>query len=104
MSRFTRGLLAAPLLVLTAVAGVGLAPAAAEAAGVPATVKVRTSLMVRSAATLDSGVVGTLHNGDTVTAACSVTGQTVRGSVRTTDLWNRLSSGDYVTDAYVWSP
>ena len=103
MGRYTRRMLAGPLLVLAAGAGTGLAPGAAHAAGVSATVRVNSTLMVRAAAELDSKVVGTLSNGQQVTALCSVTGASVRGSVRTTTQWDRLSTGGYVTDAYVWS-
>lgn len=103
MGRYTRRMLAGPLLVLAAGAGTGLAPGAAHAAGVSATVRVNSTLMVRAAAELDSKVVGTLSNGQQVTALCSVTGASVRGSVRTTTQWDRLSTGGYITDAYVWS-
>jgi uncharacterized protein YraI len=103
MGQYTRRLLAGPLLVLAVGAGLGVAPGAANAAGVSATVDVRTTLKVRSAPSLDSDVVGSLRNGDRVTAVCGVSGQTVRGSVRTTDVWDRLADGTYITDAYVWS-
>jgi flagellar protein FlgJ len=103
MGRYTRRMLAGPMLVLAAGAGIGLAPGAAHAAGVTATVRVSSTLMVRSAAALDSGVVGTLSNGQQLTALCSVGGESVRGSVRTTTQWDKLSTGGYVTDAYVSS-
>jgi hypothetical protein len=102
MGRLTRRMLAGPLLVLAAGAGTGLAPTAAHAAaGVSATVSVRSTLMIRAAATLDSKVLGSLHDGQRVTAVCSVAGPSVRGSIRTTTQWDRLSTGGYVTDAYV---
>ena len=104
MGRNTRRMLAGPMLVLAVGAGLGFVPDAASAAstaGVPATVQVRSSLMVRSGPSLDSAVVGKLRNDDPVTAVCSVRGQTVRGSLRTTNLWDRLGDGTYVTDAYI---
>jgi hypothetical protein len=95
-------MLAGPLLVLAAGAGTGLAPGVAHAAtGVSATVSVRSTLMIRAAATLDSNVLGSLRNGQKVTATCSVAGPSVRGSIRTTTQWDKLSTGGYVTDAYV---
>lgn len=103
MGRYTRRMLAGPMLVLAAGAGLGLAPGAASAAGVPATVQVRSSLMVRSGPSLDSAAVGSLRNGQRITPVCGVPGQTVRGSVRTTNLWDRLADGTFVTDAYVWA-
>jgi hypothetical protein len=103
MGRNTRRMLAGPMLVLAAGAGIGLAPGTAHAAGVTATVQVSGTLMVRAAAALDSDVVGTLTGGQQVTALCGVTGESVRGSVRTTTQWDKLSTGGYVTDAYVVS-
>ena len=103
MGRYSRRMLATPILVLAVGAGLGLAPGAAGAAGVQATVQVRTSLVVRSGPALDSAAVGMLRNGQRVTAVCSVPGRTVRGSIRTTNRWDRLSDGTYITDAYVSS-
>jgi flagellar protein FlgJ len=95
-------MIAGPLLVLAAGAGTGLAPGAAHAAaGVSATVSVRSTLMIRAAAKLDSKVLGSLRNGQKVRALCSVAGPSVRGSVRTTTRWDKLSTGGYVTDAYL---
>jgi flagellum-specific peptidoglycan hydrolase FlgJ len=90
-----------PLLVLAVGAGLVAAPAAANAAGVSVTVEVRSMLKVRSAPSLAAGVVGSLRGGQKVTALCAVTGQSVRGSVRTTTQWDKLSSGGYITHAYV---
>jgi uncharacterized protein YraI len=101
MGRYTRRMLAGPLLVLAAGAGLMVAPGAANAAGIPATIDVRSMLKTRSGPSLAAKVVGTLRDGARVTAVCSVTGQSVRGSVRTTNQWERLSDGSYVTYAYL---
>ncbi|MFI5495676.1 sporangiospore maturation cell wall hydrolase GsmA [Actinoplanes sp. NPDC051859] len=101
MLRTARRLLTGPLLVAALGAGVVVAPEAAAAAGVSATIKVSGSLQVRSAPSLASKAVGTLRNGAKVTVSCAVAGQTVRGSVRKTNLWDRLSNGRYVSHAYV---
>jgi flagellar protein FlgJ len=93
--------LAAPMLALAVASGLVVAPAAAQAA--TATVEVRSMLKVRSAPSLAAEVVGTLRNKQRVTVVCGVTGQSVRGSVRTTNLWVRLSAGGYVTHAYLSS-
>ena len=103
MGSNTRRLLAVPLLTLAVGPALVVAPTAAQAAGVAATVEVRSTLKLRSGPSLASKVVGTLRNGRRVTVICGVTGQTVRGSVRTTNQWDRLSTGAYVTDAYVSS-
>nr|WP_296074337.1 sporangiospore maturation cell wall hydrolase GsmA [uncultured Actinoplanes sp.] len=101
MGQNTRRLLAGPLLALAVGAGLGIAPGTAQAAGVPITVEVRSTLKVRSAPSLAAEVVGSLRGGQRVTAVCAVTGQRVRGSVRTTTQWDRLSTGGYVTHSYV---
>jgi hypothetical protein len=104
MGRLTRRMIAGPLLVLAAGAGTGLAPGTAHAStGVSATVSVRSTLMIRTNATLDSEVVGSVRDGQKVTVLCGVDGPSVRGSVRTTTQWDKLSTGGYLTDAYVWA-
>ncbi len=92
---------AGPLLVLAVGAGLMSAPGAANAAGVSATIDVRSTLQVRSAPSLAAKAVGSLRDNQKVVALCSVTGQSVRGSVRTTVQWDKLSTGGYVTHAYV---
>jgi uncharacterized protein YraI len=103
MGLYTRRLLTVPLLTLAVGTGLVVAPTAAQAAGIPATVEVRSTLKLRSGPSLASKVMGTLRAGQRITAICGVTGQNVRGSVRTTNQWDRLSNGAYVTDAYVSS-
>ncbi|HEX5200000.1 sporangiospore maturation cell wall hydrolase GsmA [Paractinoplanes rhizophilus] len=97
----TRRLLAVPLMALAAGAGLVVAPGAAEAAGVTATVKVRTTLKTRSGPSLTAKTTGSLRNGQKVTATCRVNGPSVRGSQRTTKQWDRLSNGSYVSHAYL---
>ena len=81
-----------------------LAPAAAAAGGaVPGTVSIGTGrLAVRAAATSSSAQVGALKNKSKVTIACQVTGDAVvKGRVRRTDKWDRLTNGQYVSDAFI---
>ena len=101
MAQFTRRWFAGPLLAVAVAAGAGAVPGTAQAAGVTGTVHVRSTLKTRSGPSLAAKAVGSLHDGQRVTVACTVTGQSVRGSVRTTNRWNRLASGAYVTAAYV---
>lgn len=101
MGIHTRRLLAGLLLVLAAGAGLVVAPGAAEAAGVTATVEVRGTLKTRSGPALSAAVAGSLRDGQRVTAVCATTGSNVRGTVRTTTQWDRLSTGAYVTHAYL---
>lgn len=100
----TRRRFAGPLLALAVgAAGLGVAPGVAHAATIAATVDVASTLKVRFGPSLAAAVVGSMTDGQRVVVNCSVVGQTVRGSVRTTNLWDRLSDGRYVTDAYVRS-
>ncbi|MEV1288105.1 peptidoglycan DD-metalloendopeptidase family protein [Micromonospora sp. NPDC049679] len=58
-------------------------------------------LNVRAGATTASAVKSTLRDGSRITIACQQPGQSVRGNVRTTNMWNRLTNGQYVADAFV---
>jgi uncharacterized protein YraI len=97
----TRKLLTSSLLVATLGAGLVIAPAAANAAGVTATVQAGTTLKIRSGPSLTARIVGTLRNQQRVTVACAVVGPTVRGPVRTSNLWDRLGAGRYISHAHV---
>ncbi|GIF03159.1 sporangiospore maturation cell wall hydrolase GsmA [Actinoplanes siamensis] len=103
MRHSSRRLLTGALLVLAAGAGLGVAPTAAAAAGVTATVDVDSQLKVRAEPSLAAAVKGTLRDGQKITVSCSVTGQNVRGKVRTTAVWDKLSNGYYVSDSYIVS-
>ncbi|GIE31581.1 hypothetical protein Ait01nite_046260 [Actinoplanes italicus] len=101
MRHTTRRLFTGALLVLAAGAGAVTGPLAAQAAGVPVTVDVNSELKVRSGPSWTASVVGTLRDGQRITVDCAVTGQKVRGKVRTTAQWDRLAGGRYVSHAYV---
>ncbi len=47
------------------------------------------------------GVVGTVNDGTTVSVACSANGTTHSGRWGTTSLWNKLTDGTWVTDAFM---
>jgi flagellar protein FlgJ len=101
MLHTARRLLTAPLLLAALGAGLIVAPGAAEAAGVSATIHVGSTLKVRSGPSLTAKVVGTVRNKQKVTVACYVPGQKVKGSLRTTTSWDRLGAGRYVSHGYV---
>lgn len=61
----------------------------------------KAGLTVRAAASAASAAVGTLRNGAKVTLACSQPGPKTKGRVRTTDRWDRMTNGRYVSDAYI---
>ncbi|MDG6109859.1 M23 family metallopeptidase [Dactylosporangium aurantiacum] len=94
------------VLAMVAAATVALAalgPAAVAApASVPGTVSSgKVKLTVRAAPTAASAPVTALRTGAKLTIACWVRGPRTKGRVRTTDRWDRLTSGAYVSDAYV---
>jgi murein DD-endopeptidase MepM/ murein hydrolase activator NlpD len=92
------------------IATAGLATAALVASAVPSyaagsvtgTVSSgKTRLTLRAEATSLSAALGTVRNGTKVVVVCQVVGPKVKGRVRTTDKWDRLADGKYVSDAYV---
>lgn len=101
MRHTTRRLLTAAALVLAAGTGLGMAPATAYAAGYSGTVDVRKELTARSAPSTTAKHVGTIRDGAKVAIACAVNGTTVRGKVRTTKVWDRLTNGTYISHGYV---
>ena len=101
MLHTTRRLLTAGLLATAIGAGIVSAPQAASAAGVSAIVSVPSTSTVRSAPALTARIVGTVRNNQRITVQCVVVGTTVRGTVRTTNLWDRLSAGHYLSHGYI---
>jgi uncharacterized protein YraI len=59
-------------------------------------------LNVRAGAAVWAPRVRTVRNGTPVAIACQVHGQLInQGSTRVTDMWDRLSDGTYVSDAWI---
>lgn len=61
------------------------------------------ALNVRSGPGTNYSVVGTVANGASVTIYCQTTGTTVTGYYGTTNIWNRIGSGQFISDAYVYT-
>lgn len=61
------------------------------------------SLNKRSGPGTGYGVVGSVGDGATVTIACSANGTSHTGRYGTTSLWNRLSDGSWISDAFLWT-
>jgi flagellar protein FlgJ len=101
MLRTPRRLLLGPLLALCASGAVLVVSPAAANAATSATVSVRGTLTVRAAATSASAKMGSLKNKAKISIACKVNGQYIKGNVRKTAQWDRLTSGHYVSHAYV---
>ncbi|MEV6297997.1 peptidoglycan DD-metalloendopeptidase family protein [Actinoplanes sp. NPDC051861] len=63
-----------------------------------------TRLNLRRAPSASAERFGSVANGATVWILCQVTGQKITGTVRATNVWNRLANGAYASDAYVVRP
>ncbi|MDT0379925.1 peptidoglycan DD-metalloendopeptidase family protein [Streptomyces sp. DSM 42041] len=62
-----------------------------------------THLNKRTGPGTGHGLAGTVADGATVDIACSADGTSHTGRYGTTSLWNRLSDGTWVSDAYLWT-
>lgn len=60
-------------------------------------------LTVRSGPSTSSSAVGTVADGATVTISCQTTGTSVTGTFGTSNIWDRIGSGRYIADAYVYT-
>ncbi|MEU5879389.1 hypothetical protein [Spirillospora sp. NPDC047279] len=61
------------------------------------------TLNVRAAASTSAAIKGLAANRANVIIECSVRGQSVTGTYGTTDVWNRIGSGHYISDAYTYT-
>jgi peptidase M23-like protein len=72
--------------------------------GFSATVNTAGSpLTVRSGPGTGYSSVGTVADGQTVRIACQTSGTTVTGTYGTSSIWDRIGSGRYIADAYVYT-
>jgi murein DD-endopeptidase MepM/ murein hydrolase activator NlpD len=60
-------------------------------------------LTVRSGPGTGHRAVGTVADGTSVTISCQATGTSVTGTYGTSRIWDRIGSGRYVADAYVYT-
>lgn len=78
------------------------APAAASDAGGSGVVSTGGGrLNVRSTPSLSGKVVGTRNNASRLVLVCQVKGEKVNGRLRTTTMWNKVTGGGYVSDAFI---
>jgi surface antigen len=94
--------------VRVALAGaIGLSVVAGGAAiADAATGTIRTSaasLTVRSGPGTGYGAVTTIKKGTKVTISCQTYGSTVKGTYGTSNIWDKIGTGRYVSDAYVYT-
>lgn len=60
-------------------------------------------LTVRSGPGTGYASVGTVNDGATVSIQCQTTGTTVTGTYGTSNIWDRIGSGRFISDAYVYT-
>jgi len=90
----------AALVAVPLVCAVG-ADAATATGTVNTTGSPGPALTVRAEPTSRSAAVGHRADGATVTIVCQTYGQQVTGTYGTTNLWDQVKSGGYVSDAYI---
>ncbi|MGK5742427.1 peptidoglycan DD-metalloendopeptidase family protein [Micromonospora sp. URMC 103] len=62
-----------------------------------------TPLTVRSGPGTGYSAVGTVADGTRVTIQCQTSGTTVTGTYGTSSIWDRIGSGRFISDAYVYT-
>jgi len=62
-----------------------------------------TPLTVRSGPGTGYAAVGTVADGAKVTIACQTSGTSVTGTYGTSTIWDRIGSGRFIADAYVYT-
>jgi murein DD-endopeptidase MepM/ murein hydrolase activator NlpD len=78
----------------------GSAPASAATNVVGTVATGNTALNIRSAPNASASVVGSAPNGSKLTLVCQVRGQSIQGTVRLSNKWDKTSKG-YVSDAHI---
>ena len=91
----SRKLMAGGLAALTLLATAGAAMAA------PA--YVTSNVNVRSGPGTGYSIVGSLNDGAGVSISCQTTGTSISGTYGTSNIWDKIGSGRYVPDAYIYT-
>lgn len=99
--RIALTLLAATGLIPAALAVTTPAVAAAKVAGIGTARTSGTPLNMRLTPSPGARLAGTVPHGGKLAIVCQVRGETIRGTVRTTNLWDKLANNFWVADAYV---
>ena len=92
-------------LAVASVVGLGTVAGIAVAADA-ATGTIKTcgaSLTVRTGPGTGYGAVSTVTKGTKVTIICQTTGSTVKGTYGTSNIWDKIGTGRFVSDAYVYT-
>lgn len=103
MKKTARNLgLGAAGLALAAGGAIGVGASQSDAA--PGTVQTASAtLNIRSGPSTNSPIVGKLAKGTKVDIKCQTYGSTVRGTYRSSRIWDKIGPGKYVADSYVYT-
>jgi uncharacterized protein YgiM (DUF1202 family) len=72
--------------------------------GAPGTVNTAgADLNVRSGPGTGYSIVGSLNDGAGVSISCQTTGTSISGTYGTSNIWDKIGSGRYVPDAYIYT-
>lgn len=72
--------------------------------GAPGTVNTTSAnLNVRSGPGTSYSIVGSLSDGTSVKISCQTTGTSVTGTYGTSNIWDKIGTGQYVPDAYIYT-
>jgi len=96
----------APGVTTFVLAGVLTLASAAPAQAASATGRVHTAgadLAVRGGPSSNVRTLGNLHNGATVSIICQTAGTREKGTYGTSRLWDKLATGGYVSDAFIYT-
>ncbi|WP_052593564.1 CHAP domain-containing protein [Luteipulveratus mongoliensis] len=87
-----------------ALAGGGALAVASQSDAAPGKVHTASSsLTVRSGPSAGAKAVGSLKKGAKVDIKCQTYGTTVKGTYGTSNVWDRIGTGRYVSDAYIYT-
>jgi murein DD-endopeptidase MepM/ murein hydrolase activator NlpD len=99
--RIAATFLAAAGLFTGALAATAPAAAAVKVAGIGTAKTGGTALNMRLTPAAAGTLAGTVPNGGKLSIVCQVRAETISGTVRTTNLWDKLANNYWVADAYV---
>ncbi|MEV6629805.1 peptidoglycan DD-metalloendopeptidase family protein [Actinoplanes sp. NPDC051470] len=99
--RISTTLLAAAGILAGALGAAGPVAAAPKVAGIGTAKTGGTALNLRVTPASAGKLAGTVSKGGKLSIVCQVRAETIRGTVRTTNLWDKLTNNYWVADAYV---
>jgi flagellar protein FlgJ len=103
MGRGASKIAVALAIVMGVATGAVVVPSPATAATAGTARVAATRLNIRSGPSTNYKIIRTVSRNTRLAVACRVIGESIHGSVRKTSIWNKLTNGRFVTDAYlIW--